>query len=135
MVFIAVSACVSITPGFSRARNWSQLASRCGLHVHHIEFRSHTGKKSRAESNSPPNLITTCFVHHRMIHAGNIGLTGRAPAELHWRRPELMESAADRFNELAAEAFEPDDFELPGQEQGETQPQLPPRSHENFSRM
>jgi len=51
---------------------------------------------------------------------GNIGLTGRAPAELHWRRPELMESAADRFNELAAEAFEPDDFELPGQEQGET---------------
>ncbi len=93
----------------------------CGLHVHHIEFRSHTGKKSRAESNSPPNLITTCFVHHRMIHAGNIGLTGRAPAELDWRRPQLMESAAERFNELAAEAFEPDDFEHAGQEQGETE--------------
>ena len=97
----------------------------CGLHVHHIEFRSHTGKKSRAESNSPANLITTCFVHHRMIHAGNIGLTGRAPAELDWRRPELMESAAERFNELAADAFEPDDFELPGQEQSEPEAAAP----------
>jgi hypothetical protein len=83
----------------------------CGLHVHHIVFRSHTGKKRRAESNSPPNLITTCFVHHRMLHAGNIGLSGRAPAELEWRRPDLMESASERFNELAAVAFEPDDFE------------------------
>ena len=55
-----------------------------------------------------------------MLHAGNIGLSGRAPAALDWRRPELMESTADRFNELAAEAFEPDDFEIPGHEQGET---------------
>jgi hypothetical protein len=83
----------------------------CGLHPHHIEFRSHTGKKSRAESNSPPNLVTICYVHHRMVHAGTIGLSGTAPAELDWRRPKLMESAVQRFNELAVVAFDPDDFE------------------------
>ncbi len=97
----------------------------CGLHPHHIVFRSHTGKKSRAQSDSPSNVLTLCFVHHRMLHAGNIGISGKAPADLQWRRPELMESTVERFNELAAEAFEPDDFELPGQEQGEPAPAAP----------
>ena len=97
----------------------------CGLHPHHIVFRSHTGKKSRAQSDSPSNVLTLCFVHHRMLHAGNIGLSGKAPADLQWRRPELMESTVERFNELAAEAFEPNDFELPGQEQGEPAPAAP----------
>ena len=36
---------------------------------------------------------------------------------------------------LAAEAFEPDHFELPGREQGETATPAAARSHENFSRM
>ena len=74
-------------------KTWSEVLERddyhcqypdCGaraqLHVHHIRFRSRSGRKSRAESNSPPNLITLCVFHHRMIHAGTIGLKGRAPS-------------------------------------------------------
>ena len=115
----------------------------CGLHVHHIEFRSRTGRKSRARSNSPENLLTLCFVHHRMVHAGLIGvinppagaqspegelrgwgpaaligLRGRAPAELDWKRPELLASATECFNQMVdAASFDPDDFEFPGQDQ------------------
>ena len=70
---------------------WSEVLERddyrcqypdCGarehLHVHHIEFRSRSGSKGRAESNSPPNLTTTCVFHHRLIHRGTIGVKGRA---------------------------------------------------------
>ncbi len=71
-------------------------AARAQLHVHHIRFRSRSGRKSRAESNSPPNLISVCVFHHRMIHAATIGLKGRAPAELEWRRPALMEKVLQR---------------------------------------
>jgi hypothetical protein len=93
----------------------------CGLHVHHIQFRSRSGRKSRARSNSPENLLTLCFVHHRMVHAGLIGVRGKAPAELEWRRPELLESATECFNQMAdAASFDPDDFEFPGQEQSES---------------
>lgn len=63
------------------------------LHVHHIVFRSHSGKKGRARSNSPQNLVTVCVFHHRMIHAGTIGVTGQAPSGLEWRRPKIMEEA------------------------------------------
>ena len=66
------------------------------LHVHHIEFRSRSGRKSRAESNSPANLITLCVFHHRSLHAGTIGVKGRAPSELEWRRPALMEKVLQR---------------------------------------
>ncbi|HEX9726812.1 MAG TPA: hypothetical protein VGC53_21220, partial [Vicinamibacteria bacterium] len=77
--------------------------------------------KSRARSNSPENLLTLCFVHHRMVHAGLIGVRGKAPAELEWRRPELLESATECFNQMAdAASFDPDDFEFPGQEQSES---------------
>jgi hypothetical protein len=67
--------------------------ARRELHVHHIWFRSRSGTKGRARSNSPQNLITTCVFHHRMIHAGTIGVKGQAPSELIWRRPALMENA------------------------------------------
>ena len=90
-------------------KTWSEVLERddyrcqypdCGaraqLHVHHMRFRSRSGSKSRAESNSPANLITLCVFHHRMIHAGTIGLKGRAPAELEWRRPALMENVLER---------------------------------------
>jgi len=92
----------------------------CGLHVHHIEFRSRTGRKSRARSNSPENLLTLCFIHHRMVHAGLISVRGKAPDELEWRRPQILESASECFHRVAvAESFDPDDFELPGQDQDE----------------
>jgi len=70
--------------------------ARSELHVHHIQFRSRSGKKGRARSNSPQNLVTVCVFHHRMIHAGTIGVKGLAPSELSWRRPALMESLVGR---------------------------------------
>ena len=70
--------------------------ARSQLHVHHIEFRSRSGKKSRAKSNSPSNLCCICVFHHRAVHAGTIGLKGRAPSHLEWRRPELMERVFQR---------------------------------------
>ena len=70
--------------------------ARSELHVHHIRFRSCSGKKGRARSNSPENLVTLCVFHHRMIHAGTIGVKGKAPSELTWRRPALMESLLGR---------------------------------------
>ena len=70
--------------------------ARSELHVHHIQFRSHSGKKGRARSNSPQNLVTICVFHHRMIHAGTIGVKGQAPSQLTWRRPALMENLLGR---------------------------------------
>ncbi len=70
--------------------------ARAQLHVHHIKFRSRSGRKSRSESNSPTNLITLCVFHHRSLHAGTIGVKGRAPAALEWRRPALMEKVLQR---------------------------------------
>ncbi len=63
------------------------------LHVHHIVFRSKTGRKSRARSNSPEKLLTLCVFHHRMVHSSLIGVKGRAPDRLEWRLPQLMEEA------------------------------------------
>jgi len=77
--------------------------ARSELHVHHIRFRSRSGKKGRARSNSPQNLVTVCVFHHRMIHAGTIGVEGQAPSELTWRRPVLMENALMRYGSKAPE--------------------------------
>jgi len=77
--------------------------ARDQLHVHHIRFRSRSGKKSQAWSNSPQNLVTVCVFHHRMIHAGTIGVEGQAPSELTWRRPTLMENALRRYGSEATE--------------------------------
>ncbi|MGH9462557.1 MAG: HNH endonuclease, partial [Vicinamibacteria bacterium] len=71
--------------------------ARRELHVHHIEFRSRSGKKSRRRTNSPENLVTVCVFHHRMIHAGTVGVKGEAPNGLIWRRPALMENLLGRY--------------------------------------
>ena len=71
--------------------------ARRELHVHHIVFRSHSGKKGRRTSNSPQNLVTVCVFHHRMIHARTIGVKGQAPHQLTWRRPALMENLVGRY--------------------------------------
>jgi hypothetical protein len=76
--------------------------ARCGLHVHHLVFRSRSGKKGRRRSNSPENLVTLCVFHHRMIHAGTIGVKGKAPNDLTWRRPAIMENAIERENAVAS---------------------------------
>ncbi len=36
-----------------------------------------------------------------MLHAGLIGLSGKAPVELDWRRPKVMETATERHERLA----------------------------------
>jgi hypothetical protein len=60
-------------------------AARSQLHPHHIEFRSKSGRKSRPphsnKTDSPSNLLTLCVFHHRMLHAGTIGVKGRADGE------------------------------------------------------
>ena len=72
--------------------------ARSELHVHHIVFRSRSGKKGRHRSNSPQNLVTICVFHHRMIHAGTISLTGQAPSALAWRRPAILENALRTYH-------------------------------------
>ena len=104
------------TPAAAYGKAWRFVLERdayrcqypdCGLrrelHVHHIVFRSRSGKKGRARSNAPQNLITTCVFHHRMIHAGTIGVKGQAPNELVWRRPEIMEKALTGFTSYDSE--------------------------------
>ena len=76
-------------------------AVRYGLHVHHLEHRSKFGNKKWWEMNDPSNLLTICWFHHRMLHAGLIGLSGKAPVEVEWRRPKVMETATERHERLA----------------------------------
>jgi hypothetical protein len=74
---------------------------RYALHVHHLELRSHFGRRTRAQMNDPSNLVVLCAIHHRMLHAGIIGVRGKAPGELEWRRPKLMETATERHERIA----------------------------------
>lgn len=71
-------------------------SARGQLHVHHIRYRSRSGKKSLATSNAPENLVTLCVFHHRMLHAGVIGAKGIPPERIEWKLPELMEAALSR---------------------------------------
>ncbi len=77
-------------------------SARMNLHVHHIEYRSRSGSKGKAASDSRDNLITLCHFHHRQLHSGHIGVEGKAPHQLKWRRPALMEEAARRAAESRA---------------------------------
>ena len=74
---------------------------RMNLHVHHIEYRSRSGSKGKAASNSSDNLLVLCHVHHKMVHSGHIGVRGRAPDRLEWRRPAPMEEAARRTVQIS----------------------------------
>jgi hypothetical protein len=52
-----------------------------------------------------------------MLHAEVIGLSGRAPADLEWRRPKMMETAYERHQRLAnvddaADDLADDDMEI-----------------------
>ena len=42
----------------------------------------------------PSSVVAPYSKTHRMVHAGIIGVKGKAPHRLEWRRPELMEKAA-----------------------------------------
>jgi hypothetical protein len=71
--------------------------ARARLHPHHIEFRSHFGKKRRLEKDSPYNVTTLCVFHHRLLHSGVIGVKGKAPFDLEWKMPKLTETAMMRL--------------------------------------
>jgi hypothetical protein len=62
-----------VVPGCTSMRN---------LHDHHIEFRSQGG------SDEPENRTTLCAWHHlRGVHAGIVGIEGRAPDALRFQLP------------------------------------------------
>jgi hypothetical protein len=77
-------------------------SARAMLHDHHIKRRSKFGTKSREERDLLTNRTTLCAFHHRLLHAGVIGLEGQAPLDLTWRKPALMDAALLRGGRKAA---------------------------------
>jgi hypothetical protein len=75
--------------------------SRRNLQDHHIEFRSAGG------SDAPDNRVALCAFHHqRCLHAGLLGVHGRAPDQLVFelgRRPEGPPLARYRSGDIAAD--------------------------------
>jgi hypothetical protein len=73
--------------------------SRRNLQDHHIEFRSAGG------SDAPDNRVALCaFHHHRCLHAGLLGVSGRAPDQLVFelgRREEGPPLARYRSGDIA----------------------------------
>jgi len=65
-------------------------SARSQLTVHHIQYRS------RGVCHSPWNLTTICTFHHSLIHAERIRVKGRAPQDLEWTFPKLMQAVLER---------------------------------------
>ena len=65
-------------------------SARSQLTVHHIQYRS------RGVCHSPWNLTTVCTFHHALIHKTGLGVKGRAPNDLVWTFPKLMQAVLDR---------------------------------------
>ena len=65
-------------------------SGRSQLTVHHIQYRS------RGICHSPWNLTTICTFHHSLIHAERIRVKGRAPQDLVWTFPKLMQAVLER---------------------------------------
>jgi hypothetical protein len=80
-------------------------SARAMLHDHHIKYRSKFGSKRSDERDLLTNRTTLCAFHHRLLHAGVIGLEGQAPLDLTWRKPALMDAALLR-GERKAVMFE-----------------------------
>jgi hypothetical protein len=74
--------------------NWKCTYPGCNarrdFHVHHIEFRSHGGP------DEAWNCTTLCAFHHKLLHAAQIRLKGRAPYQLEWTPPKLMREVIER---------------------------------------
>ncbi|MCC6620600.1 MAG: HNH endonuclease [Deltaproteobacteria bacterium] len=62
-----------------RYRCQSPMCDRRDVGAHHIVFRAHGG------GDEPDNLVTLCGACHlEGVHAGTIGVRGRAPGDLRW---------------------------------------------------
>ena len=47
-------------------------------HLHHLVYRSHSKRLRWA----PANLVSLCVDHHRLLHAGEIQISGNADEEI-----------------------------------------------------
>jgi hypothetical protein len=77
--------------------SYPECTARAKLQVHHVESRSHFGPKRHGACHSLCNLTVLCALHHRQLHAKIIEVKGRAPFDLEWRKPKLMEAAMMRL--------------------------------------
>ena len=62
--------------------------ARTGLHAHHVVWRSRGG------SDDDHNLSPYCAGCHRLIHVGDLEVTGRAPDDLVHRVGVLPDGSA-----------------------------------------
>ena len=73
------------------------------LHPHHLEFRSKFGSKSKAECEDPSNITTLCYFHHLLVHQGVVKVKGKAPLDMKWTKPTLVDVEKMRRERQAAE--------------------------------
>lgn len=64
--------------------------ARAQLHVHHLTYRSRGG------GHHPSNLTVVCHYHHLLLHRKQIDVRGRAPLDLDWTPPKLMQQVLGR---------------------------------------
>jgi hypothetical protein len=76
---------------------------RAMLHPHHLKFRSKFGKKKKAECEDPSNITTICYFHHLLVHQGIVKVEGKAPFDMKWTRPKLIDVEKMRRERKAAE--------------------------------
>jgi hypothetical protein len=76
---------------------------RAMLHPHHLKFRSKFGKKSKAECEDPSNITTICYFHHLLVHQGVLKVEGKAPFDMKWTQPRLIDVENMRKERKAAE--------------------------------
>jgi hypothetical protein len=76
---------------------------RAMLHPHHLKFRSKFGKKSKAECEDPSNITTICRFHHLLVHQGIVKVEGKAPFDMKWIKPRLIDVERMRSERKAAE--------------------------------
>ncbi len=73
------------------------------LHPHHLEFRSKFGSKSKAVCEDPSNITTLCYFHHALAHQEIIKVKGKAPLDLKWTKPTLVDVERMRRERQAEE--------------------------------
>ena len=76
---------------------------RAMLHPHHLKFRSKFGKKTKARCEDPSNVTTVCYFHHLLLHQGVVKVEGRAPLDMTWTKPTLIDVARMRRERQVAE--------------------------------
>jgi hypothetical protein len=76
---------------------------RAMLHPHHLKFRSKFGNKTKAECDDPSNVTTLCYFHHTLVHQGIVKVEGKAPFDMAWTKPKLIDVEKIRRERRAAE--------------------------------